>query len=204
MIEKDVNLELMDKCYITSLINDMECYAIKCNIPIMQKEGIDYIVDYIKKNNVKSVLEIGTAIGYSTIKMCEAHANIVSIERDETRYRKALENVELAKMSDNINLIFSDAFDVDISDKFDLILIDAAKGKNIEFIEKFKSNLKKGGVIFIDNVDFHGLVGKSDDIKSRNLRSLVRKIEKFLVYLEEQDEFVVTKVDKGDGLIILS
>jgi predicted O-methyltransferase YrrM len=170
----------------------------------MQKEGIDYIVDYIKKNNVKSVLEIGTAIGYSTIKMCEAHANIVSIERDETRYRKALENVELAKMSDNINLIFSDAFDVDISDKFDLILIDAAKGKNIEFIEKFKSNLKKGGVIFIDNVDFHGLVGKSDDIKSRNLRSLVRKIEKFLVYLEEQDEFVVTKVDKGDGLIILS
>ena len=85
-----------------------------------------------------------------------------------------------------------------------MILIDAAKGKNIEFIEKFRKNLKKDGVIFIDNVDFHGLVGKSDEIKSRNLRSLVRKIEKFLDFLENQNEFKVIKIGKGDGLIILS
>ena len=104
---------------------------------------------------------------------------------------------------DRIKLIFKDAFDTNIKDKFDLILIDAAKGKNREFIEKFQRNLKLGGTIIIDNIDFHGMVGKSSEIKSRNLRSLVRKIENFLKYLETQKEYKVEKINIGDGLIIL-
>lgn len=194
----------MDKCYITDLINTMEHYAKINNVPIMQLDAINYICDYIRKNDIKSVLEIGTAIGYSTIKMCNSGTNVVTIERDEERYNLALENISKANMKEKIKPILSDAFDVDIKDEFDMILIDAAKGKNIEFVNKFKKNLKSRGIIFIDNVDFHGLVGKSDTIKSRNLRSLVRKIEKFLDYLDSQDEFKVTKVSIGDGLIILS
>lgn len=195
----------MDKCYITSLLNEMEHYASKASVPIMQKEAMDYICDYIKNNAIKSVLEIGTAIGYSAIQMVRSGVEkVLTIERDVERYNLALENISKASMEKIINPILSDAFDTDISDKFDMILIDASKGKNIEFIEKFKKNLKGGGIIFIDNVDFHGLVGKSDTIKSRNLRSLVRKIEKFLYYLDNQNEFKVTKVNKGDGLIILS
>lgn len=194
----------MDKCCITSLISDMEHYAKINRIPIMQLEAIDYICDYIRNNNIKSVLEIGTAIGYSAINMCNAGVNkLTTIERDEVRYNLAVENISESGMKDNINVIFSDAFDTNIIEEFDMILIDAAKGKNIEFIEKFKKNLKEGGVIFIDNVDFHGLVGKSDTIKSKNLRSLVRKIEKFLDFLDNQNEFKVTKINKGDGLIIL-
>ena len=185
------------------IINNIEQYAKENNIPIMMKDAINYICEHIKENKIKTVLEIGTAIGYSAIKMCESGAKITTIERDKERFKIAVQNVNVANMKDKIELILNDAFNTDITSQYDMILIDAAKGKNIEFIEKFKTNLKQDGTIIIDNVDFHGLVGKSEEIKSKNLRSLVKKIEKFLSFLETQTEFKVTKINKGDGLIIL-
>ena len=128
--------------------------------------------------------------------------NITSIERDEERYNIAVKNVELSNLN-NITLIKGDALDITITDKFDLIFIDAAKGKNKDFLDKFKSNLNENGYIIIDNMDFHGLVGKSKTIEKRRLRSLVKKIENFIKYMEEQTEFKVTKIDKGDGLYLL-
>ena len=184
------------------LISDMERFAKKENVPIMQKESLDYLISFIKQHNIKSVLEVGTAIGYSTILIKEAVNNITSIERDEERYNIAVKNVELSNLN-NITLIKGDALDITITDKFDLIFIDAAKGKNKEFLDKFKSNLNENGYIIIDNMDFHGLVGKSMTIEKRRLRSLVKKIENFIKYMEEQTEFKVTKIDKGDGLYLL-
>lgn len=184
------------------LISDMERFAKKENVPIMQKESLNYLISFIKQHDIKSVLEIGTAIGYSTILIKEAVNNITSIERDEERYNIAVKNVELSNLN-NITLIKADALDITITDKFDLIFIDAAKGKNKEFLDKFKSNLNENGYIIIDNMDFHGLVGKSMTIEKRRLRSLVKKIENFIKYMEEQTEFKVTKIDKGDGLYLL-
>lgn len=184
------------------LISDMERFAKKENVPIMQKESLDYLISFIKQHNIKSVLEVGTAIGYSTILIKEVVNNITSIERDEERYNIAVKNVELSNLN-NITLIKADALDITITDKFDLIFIDAAKGKNKDFLDKFKSNLNENGYIIIDNMDFHGLVGKSMTIEKRRLRSLVKKIENFIKYMEEQTEFKVTKIDKGDGLYLL-
>lgn len=184
------------------LISDMERFAKKENVPIMQKESLNYLISFIKKHDIKSVLEVGTAIGYSTILIKEVVNNITSIERDEERYNIAVKNVELSNLN-NITLIKGDALDITITDKFDLIFIDAAKGKNKEFLDKFKSNLNENGYIIIDNMDFHGLVGKSMTIEKRRLRSLVKKIENFIKYMEEQTEFKVTKIDKGDGLYLL-
>lgn len=184
------------------LISDMERFAKKENVPIMQKESLDYLISFIKQHDIKSVLEIGTAIGYSTILIKEVVNNITSIERDEERYNIAVKNVELSNLN-NITLIKADALDITITDKFDLIFIDAAKGKNKEFLDKFKNNLNENGYIIIDNMDFHGLVGKSMTIEKRRLRSLVKKIENFIKYMEEQTEFKVTKIDKGDGLYLL-
>lgn len=181
----------------------MEEYAAIYNIPIMRKDAIEWIVDFIKDNNIKNTLEIGTAIGYSTLKIADAGSNITSIERDEERYKEAVKNVNDSNCKDKVNLIKADALEIDMEGLFDLIVIDAAKAQNIKFVEKYKHNLNKNGFIIIDNVDFHGLVGKSETIKSRNLRSLVRKIEEFLKYLDNQNEFKVTKIDKGDGLILL-
>ncbi len=184
------------------LISDMERFAKKENVPIMQKESLDYLISFIKEHDIKSVLEVGTAIGYSTILIKEVVNNITSIERDEERYNIAVKNVELSNLN-NITLIKADALDITITDKFDLIFIDAAKGKNKDFLDKFKSNLNENGYIIIDNMDFHGLVGKSMTIEKRRLRSLVKKIENFIKYMEEQTEFKVTKIDKGDGLYLL-
>ena len=184
------------------LISDMERFAKKENVPIMQKESLDYLISFIKQHNIKSVLEVGTAIGYSTILIKEVVNNITSIERDEERYNIAVKNVELSNLN-NITLIKGDALDITITDKFDLIFIDAEKKKNKEFVDKFKSNLNENGYIIIDNMDFHGLVGKSMTIEKRRLRSLVKKIENFIKYMEEQTEFKVTKIDKGDGLYLL-
>ena len=184
------------------LISDMERFAKKENVPIMQKESLDYLISFIKQHDIKSVLEVGTAIGYSTILIKGVVNNITSIERDEERYNIAVKNVELSNLY-NITLIKADALDITITDKFDLIFIDAAKGKNKEFLDKFKSNLNENGYIIIDNMDFHGLVGKSKTIEKRRLRSLVKKIENFIKYMEEQTEFKVTKIDKGDGLYLL-
>lgn len=184
------------------LISDIKRFAKKENVPIMQKESLDYLISFIKEHDIKSVLEVGTAIGYSTILIKEVVNNITSIERDEERYNIAVKNVELSNLN-NITLIKGDALDITITDKFDLIFIDAAKGKNKDFLDKFKSNLNENGYIIIDNMDFHGLVGKSMTIEKRRLRSLVRKIENFIKYMEEQTEFKVTKIDKGDGLYLL-
>lgn len=186
-----------------SFFSVIEEYAEKENVPIMKKDSIDYLLEFIRKNNIKDVLEIGSAIGYSALKISTTGVNVTTIERDEERYKIAVENINKSNYKNQINIILSDALDVNIPEKYDLIFIDAAKGKNKEFIDKFKKNLKTNGFIIIDNMDFHGLVGKSSEIKKRRLRSLVRKIESFIEYMENQIEFKVTKINVGDGLYLL-
>lgn len=186
-----------------SFFSVIEEYAEKENVPIMKKDSIDYLLEFIRKNNIKDVLEIGSAIGYSALKISTTGANVTTIERDEERYKIAVENINKINYKNQINIILSDALDVNIPEKYDLIFIDAAKGKNKEFIDKFKKNLKTNGFIIIDNMDFHGLVGKSSEIKKRRLRSLVRKIESFIEYMEDQTEFKVSKINVGDGLYLL-
>ncbi len=186
-----------------SFFSVIEEYAEKENVPIMKKDSIDYLLEFIRKNNIKDVLEIGSAIGYSALKISTTGVNVTTIERDEERYKIAVENINKSNYKNQINIILSDALDVNIPEKYDLIFIDAAKGKNKEFIDKFKKNLKTNGFIIIDNMDFHGLVGKSSEIKKRRLRSLVRKIESFIEYIEDQTEFKVSKINVGDGLYLL-
>lgn len=186
-----------------SFFSVIEEYAEKENVPIMKKDSIDYLLEFIRKNNIKDVLEIGSAIGYSALKISTTGANVTTIERDEERYKIAVENINKSNYKNQINIILSDALDVNIPEKYDLIFIDAAKGKNKEFIDKFKKNLKTNGFIIIDNMDFHGLVGKSSEIKKRRLRSLVRKIESFIEYMEDQTKFKVSKINVGDGLYLL-
>ena len=187
---------------IRRLIDEIRDYGLKNDVPIMSEDTINTIVKVIKDNNIKSILEIGTAIGYSTI--CFASSNIdkiTSIERDKVRYEIAKDNVSKSELN-NIELILDDALNVDIKDKYDMVIIDAAKSQNRRFLDKFKNNINENGIIIIDNLDFHGYVGKSSEIKSRNLRQMVRKIEKFLEFLDNQEEFDVEYIEVGDRICI--
>ena len=187
------------------IIIQMKEYAINNNVPIMTDDGIEYLMKYIKKNNISSVLEIGSAIGYSAIMMCSVSDDITvtTIERDEKRYLEAVKNIKKVGLEDRINIIFRDAYDVSFKDKFDLIFIDAAKAQNTNFFKKFEYNLNISGTIITDNMNFHGLVDKDEkDIESRNLRQLVRKVKAYKVFLEENRDFDTEFLDIGDGLAV--
>ncbi len=187
---------------MNKLIKEMEEYAILNNIPIMVKDTIKYINEIIEDYVVKDILEIGTAIGYSTIMFAKnKDVKITSIERDELRYNLAEENVKKSKLN-NIKLIYGDALSIELINKYDLIIIDAAKSQNINFFEKYKENLRSQGVIIIDNMNFHGLVHSSNKIESRNLRQMVSKLEKFLDYIDSQEDFNVEHLDIGDGIVV--
>ena len=187
------------------LIVEMENYAKEKNVPIIEKESIAFIMKYIKSNNVKNILEIGSAIGYSAILMASSNAEtkVTNIERDNERYMECLKNVKKAGLEKKINVVFQDALEVNLSDvKYDMIFIDAAKGQYTKFFEKFQYFLAPNGVIITDNLNFHGMVGKSETIESKNLRSLVEKIEKYIEFLKENEEFETEFLKLGDGISI--
>lgn len=188
------------------LIMEMEEYASSKNVPIIEKKSIAFIMKYIKDHNIKNILEIGSAIGYSAILMASSSKDtfVTTIERDEERYMECLKNVKKCGFDKKINVVFQDALDVNLSEdlKFDLIFIDAAKGQYTKFFEKYKYFLKDGGTIITDNIKFHGYVGSSDKIESKNLKSLVEKIENYIDFLKDNEEFETKFYDIGDGLSV--
>lgn len=185
-------------------MKELEEYAKINNIPIMQKDGILYLINYIKENNIKNILEIGSAIGYSSIMMASINSDIriTTIERDKDRYDLAVSNIKKYNLDKQINIIYGDAVDTDITGMYDLIFIDAAKGKNIFFFEKYKNNLVKGGTIITDNLSFHGLVEDSDLVKTKNQRGIVNKIKDFISFLDNNEEFVTEYIPVGDKIAI--
>lgn len=183
---------------------EMEEYAKINSVPIMMKDGIDYLCNYIKEHKIKSILEIGTAIGYSAIVMASLDEDIMvtSIERDVERYKIAVDNVKKYGLENRINLIFGDASLVEVTGEYDLIFIDASKGHNIEFFNKYKVYLKHNGVIITDNLSFHGLVEDETLIKSKNQRGIVRKIKNFIDFLDTNQEFITEYISVGDRISI--
>ena len=190
---------------LDDIVRKMKEYALENNVPIMTDGGIDYLMKYIKKNSIKRILEVGTAIGYSAILMCscDEEITVTTIERDEKRYLEALKNIKKANLEDRINLIYKDALEVNLDEEYDLIFIDAAKAQNRNFFERFEKNLAEDGTIITDNMNFHGLVNKDlESIESRNLRQLVRKVKEYKEYLENNKEFYTEFFDVGDGIAV--
>ena len=162
------------------MFDELEEYA-KCNnIPIMLKDGIEYMCNYIKENNIKNILEIGSAIGYSAIRMAMVDDDIfvTTIEKDVNRYNIAVSNIKKYNLENRIKILNEDALESVIDGKFDLIFIDASKGNNINFFNRYKVNLNDNGVIITDNLSFHGLVENESKIVTKNQKGIVKKIKK--------------------------
>lgn len=186
------------------LIRKIEKYADQKGIPIMEKEGIEFLCEFIKLNKVKNILEIGSAIGYSAIKMAlsSEDVTVTTIEKDKDRYIEAVKNIKKLKLDSRITLIFSDALDFDIEEDFDLIFIDAAKSQYIKFFNKFSKNLKPKGFIVTDNINFHGLTYSDKTKMSKNLRQLITKLEKYINFLNDNKDFKTRFFEIGDGIAI--
>lgn len=186
------------------IIKEMEDYAIAYNIPIMQGEGIDFMCNVIKEKQIKRILEIGAAIGYSAIRMAmlDEDIEVVTMERDVKRYDLAVKNIEKAGLSNRITIILGDALQLEIEGSFDMMFIDAAKAQYIKFFERYDHNVRKGGYIISDNLRFHGLVENPEAIASRQLRQLVRKISNFIAYLKEREDYTTQFYELGDGVAV--
>ena len=186
-------------------IKEIKQYAEENNVPIMQEEGIDFIITFIIKHQIKSILEIGTAIGYSAIMMALSNPDIkiTTIEKDEKRYLEALKNVKKLELENRITLIFNEAENVILEGEFDMLLIDAAKAQNKRFFELFEHNVKVGGFILTDNMFFHGLVEKEEsEITSRNVLGIVRKIKQYATFLEKNPSFETNIYRAVDGIAV--
>ena len=186
------------------LIRKMEKYADEKGIPIMEKDGINFLSEFVKLNKIKNILEIGSAIGYSAINMALASndVNITTIERDKDRYIEAVKNIKSAKLDHRITLVLADALDFNTDEKFDLIFIDAAKSQYLKFFNKFSNNLKPKGYVVTDNIKFHSLAFSDKSKLSRNLRQLLTKLENYVNFLNNNKDFKTRFFDIGDGIAI--
>ena len=188
-------------------ILELEQYAIDNNVPIVTKEGLELIKMLVKITNAKTILEIGTAIGYCSINLAllSKDIQIDTIERKEQMYNKALENINKINLNNQINVFKDDALEFDLEKlnyrKYDIIFIDAAKAQYRRFFEKYSTLLNDKGIIISDNLLFHGLVEK-EEIDGKDLRALIRKIKNYNNWLFENDEFDTTFLRIGDGMAI--
>ena len=185
-------------------IRKMEKYADEKGVPIMEKDGITFLTEFVKLNKVKNILEVGTAIGYSAILMAltDNDVKVTSIERDKERYIEAVKNVKKFDLDDRITLVLADALEFNSDEEYDLIFIDAAKSQYIKFFEKFSKNLKEKGYVITDNINFHGLVDSDKSKLTKNVRGLVTKIEKYINFLKDNKNFKTRFFEIGDGIAI--
>lgn len=194
-INKNYNLNFDE--YLLSI----KKYAKENDVPIMEDGGIAFLISVLKMSKSKDVLEIGSAIGFSSSCMAKfANCNVTTIEIDNTMYNECIRNINNQNLNDKVTCIHNDAllaYD-DVNKDFDLIFIDAAKGQYINFFELYESKLKKGGIIITDNLYFHNLLFEETD--SRNLHGLLKRVHKYNEYLLHKEGYDTTILEIGDGV----
>ncbi len=187
------------------LIDSILKQAKELHTPIMQQDGINFLIQLIKIKGVKNVLEIGAAIGYSSIMMATfTNTHVYTIERSVDAFNLAKENIKKANLEDRITIVNADALEYDLDEDYrcDLLFIDAAKAQYIKFLEKYEKHLNPKGIIISDNLLYHGFLENHDLITSKNKKQLVRKINNFNEYLVNNPNYDTYIYEIGDGLSI--
>jgi predicted O-methyltransferase YrrM len=190
-----------------ALLSEMEKYASEHHVPIMELAGMETMLQLLRIHRSKRILEVGTAIGYSALRMATAlpEAEIITIERDIERIQIAKEFIERSGKAEQIILIEGDALEVeDVVRRhgpFDAIFIDAAKGQYKKFFELYAKYLTAEGMVVTDNVLFKGLVAEAE-IDSKRTRNLVKKIDDFNQWLMNHAEYDSVILPVGDGIAI--
>ena len=186
----------------------LKAYASENNVPIIFDEGLAFLETIIRLYKPKNILEIGTAIGYSAIRMHKVcGSNITTIERNPKMYEEALKNINDSGNSNYIKVVFKDALEAfdDVSNQtFDMIFIDAAKAQYTKFFDLYTPLLSDGGIVVCDNMLFHGLVENSEEYmnQTRSVRGLIRKLANFHKVLLENPDFDTSIFEIGDGMAV--
>lgn len=185
------------------LLRDIELYARENDVPIAQPETIRLIENMIRMSDAKKVLEIGSAIGYSSVIMANAGAKVTTIERDENMFEALFDNIEKSGHKEDIIVHCGDALDIlkDIEGKFDFIFVDAAKGQYLEFLPHCMRLLKVGGVLFSDNILYKGMVA-TDELYKRRKITIIKRLRAYLDTICNMDELNTVILPVGDGAAV--
>ncbi len=179
--------------------------ALEEHIPIIMDDTLEVIEKYLKENKPHKILEIGTAVGYSAIcftEMLDEDGQIDTIERDTERVKEAKENIKKAEVENKINIYEGDAVEIlpTLKNKYDVIFIDAAKGKYPFFLKEALRMLNKNGIIFADNILYKGYV--MSDYNKHKQRTAVRNLREYIKEVNENPELETEILEVGDGLAI--
>ncbi|CAD7359585.1 O-methyltransferase [Staphylococcus schleiferi] len=190
-----------------SPIDALRSIAEKNNVPIIDQLSLDLIKQLIRIHNSKHILEIGSAIGYSAMQFASVNSDIqiTTIERNEAMIQEAKANIENLGYQSQIRLIEADAtgaLELVNDQSYDMIFIDAAKAQSQRFFEIYSPLLREKGVIITDNVLYHGFVANIDVVKSRNVKQMVKKVQKYNAWLSQREDYSTNFVHMDDGLAI--
>ena len=189
----------------TTELEKIKQKALEEHIPIIMDETLEVIEKYLSKNKPNRILEIGTAVGYSAICFTEFLApggTIDTIEREKERVEEAKINIKLAEVEDMINIYEGDAIDIlpTLNNKYDVVFIDAAKGKYPFFLKEALRMINKEGIIFADNILYKGYV--MSDYNKHKQRTAVRNLREYIKEVSENPNLQTEILEVGDGLAV--
>ena len=174
-------------------------------VPIMLDDGMAFLLNYIRKHEgVRDILEVGTAVGFSAINMAKIRWDntIDTLEINPKMYEKAIQNIKNEKLDDRIHVHLIDGAAFETNKIYDLIFIDAAKSQYRRYLEHFMKNSRIGTVFIFDNLNFHGIVDNEELSSNRSTIQMVHKIKKFREHLLNDDRFITSYYEVGDGIAV--
>lgn len=191
---------------LKEILNEQRIYAILNKVPILRESEVHLFEELIGLYEPSRVLEVGTAIGYSTLllaKHAAKDAEIVSIELDEQRHNMAKQYIGQSEYKDNITLHLGDANEVltKLEGTFDLVFLDGPKGQYGKQLELIESHLAPGAVVLADNVLFRGCV-RGDKEAPHRYKTIVKRLREYLDMVEDKSIFNTTIYPLGDGMSV--
>ncbi len=187
-------------------LKELEDYAKEHKVPIIQKESGKFLELMVSIKKPKNILELGTAIGYSSILMAttlQNNVHIDTIERDEEMVRLARENIKKYEMEGNISIIEGDCLEIlkTLQGKYDIIFMDAGKGHYNHFLPYCMALLSDEGIIIADNVLFRGMVASRELLKRRKI-TIVKRMKTYLQMVSQNEELITSVIPMGDGIAV--
>lgn len=187
------------------MLEEIKKKALEDHIPILMDDTLEVIEEYLLKERPMRFLEIGAAVGYSAIcfsKYLEDGGKIDTIEIDEERAKQAKENILKLGLENKINVIHANAVDIlpTLQEEYDVVFIDAAKGKYPIFLKEAIRLLKLNGVIFADNILYKGYV--MSDYNKHKQRTAVTHLREYIKLVTEDEKLETKILEVGDGLAI--
>ena len=197
------SLEKSEHAYL----DELEQYALATDVPIIRKEMQSLLKTLLVMNKPKQILEVGTAIGFSALLMSEympKDGHITTIEKYEKRIPLAKENFSKNQKNSCITLLEGDAIEIlgELTDTYDFIFMDAAKGQYINFLPDILRLLNKGGILLSDNILQDGDIIESRYAVVRRNRTIHTRMREYLYALKNHEQLQTVILPLGDGVTI--